>query len=352
MKMGAEEMTRTTATDERSRVDRRQAAAPFPYARMLGRRDALDRLDLRFAWGGYGIRVLRCHLVAFPPGQFIASHKHSEFEFHFIPKGKGKVVIEDRPYDLREGLFYLTGPGVVHSQEVDVEDPMHELCLHCEIMSLGEPCGPSGDYGEALEWNEAEECVELLRHLPARPEWDAYNAMGAFLDAYRIWEEQPPGFNTLMKQAIIQILLRASRIYAKQSRVPSIPVRDMNDHRFQLASQYIQDNEGLPISLEDVAERVDVSPRQLQRIFRTEGQTTFRDYLEHVRLSAVCADLIGTDRPIEEIALLHGFATPNYLFPVFKNKFGLTPTAYRRAHAAPGGASAASSANMREEVRP
>lgn len=346
-------MTRTSGTDERSRAERRSAAAPFPFARMLDRRDALDRLDLRFVWGGYGIRILRCHLVAFSPGLFIAPHKHSEFEFHFIPKGRGQVTIEDRAYELREGQFYLTGPGVVHSQEVDVDDPMHELCLHCEITPL-ERTRPRGEeYGEDLEWSEAEECVETLRGFPAKPEWDAYNAMGAFLDAYRIWEEQPPGFNTMMKMAITQILLRATRLFAKHDRVPSIPVRDMNGHRFQLASQYIQDNESLPISLEDVAERVNVSPRQLQRIFRTEGQTTFRDYMEHVRLSAVCADLIGTDRPIEDIALLHGFATPNYLFPVFKNKFGMTPAAYRRAHSARGAASTSSAgqATNREEVQ-
>lgn len=347
-------MNRTAATDERSRGERRAAAAPFPFARMLDRRDALDRLDLRFIWGGYGIRILRCHLVAFSPGQFIASHKHSEFEFHFIPKGRGRVTIEDCAYELREGLFYLTGPGVVHSQEVDAGDPMHELCLHCEITPLGREPQAGSEYGEDLEWSEAEECVETLLSFPARPEWDAYNAMGAFLDAYRIWEEQPPGFNTQMKMAMTQILLRATRLFAKRDRVPSIPVRDMNDHRFQLASQYIQDNESLPISLEDVAERVDVSPRQLQRIFRTEGQTTFRDYMEHVRLSAVCADLIGTDLPIEDIALMHGFATPNYLFPVFKNKFGMTPAAYRRAHSvrAEGSPSTVSPTTNREDVQP
>lgn len=332
------------AADERSRGERRQAA-PFLFARMLGKGDALDRLDLRFVWGEYGIRVLRCHLVAFTPGTTISSHKHSEFEFHFIPKGKGRVVIENRSYELHEGLFYLTGPNIVHSQEVDAEDPMHELCLHCEIVPLHLPHDPRADYGEDLERSEARECIETLRVLPARPEWDAYNAMGAFLDAYRIWEEQPPGFNTLMKQAIMQILLRATRMFAKHDRAAAIPVRDMNDHRFQMATQYIQDNEGLPISLEDVAERVNVSPRQLQRIFRTEGGTTFRDYIEHVRLSAVCADLIGSDRPIEEIALMHGFATPNYLYPVFKNKFGMTPAAYRRTHAAKSAASAAEGGN-------
>ena len=325
---------RSAPAEERPRAERRPAAAPFPFARMMGKPDALDRLDLRFAWGDYGIRVLRCHLTIFEPGQIISFHKHSEFEFHFIPKGRGKVILEEQPFDLHEGLFYLTGPDIVHYQESDPDDPMHELCLHCEIVPLHrrEGEGEAALYGEDLERGEAEECMASLLAFPLEPVWDAYNAMGAFLEAYRIWEEQPPGFNTLMKMAITQILLRATRQFVSKNRIPAIPVRDMNGHRFQLASQFIQDNAGLPLSLEEVAERVNVSPRQLQRIFRTEGRTTFRDYMEHVRLTAVCADLIGTDRSVEEIALKHGFATPNYLFPVFKVKFGMTPAAYRRAH--------------------
>jgi AraC-like DNA-binding protein len=157
--------------------------------------------------------------------------------------------------------------------------------------------------------------------------------MNGFLEAYRLWEEQPEGFYTLMKQAIVQILLRATRVFASPEGKPGIPERDMNFHRYELATQYIQDNEGLPISLEQVAETINISPRQLQRIFRSEGQTTFRDYLEHVRLTGICSELIHTDKPIEEIALNHGYANPNYLYPVFKGKYEVTPTAYRRLHA-------------------
>ncbi|WP_276353867.1 AraC family transcriptional regulator [Cohnella caldifontis] len=324
----------TEATeDTKLRLERRPASAPFLFARMQRKPDALDRLDLRFRWGRYGIRVLRCHLAAFQPGQIISFHKHSEYEFHFIPRGKGKVILGEQPYDLHEGLFYLTGPDVVHYQESDPDDPMFELCLHCDIVPLPPSAGENAGFGDDLEREEAEDCVRTLRGLPPKPEKDTYNAMAAFLEAYRIWEEQPPGFNTQMKQAVTQILLRAARPFAEGSRVPSIPVRDMNGHRYLLATQYIQDNEGLPITLEDVAERAGVSPRQLQRLFRTEGQTTFREYLEHVRLSAVCADLAASSRPIEDIAFEHGYVTPNYLYPVFKSKFGMTPAAYRRAHA-------------------
>jgi AraC-like DNA-binding protein len=216
-------------------------------------------------------------------------------------------------------------------QQSDSEDPMHELCLHIEFIPL-KPIdgGAEGVWGTKLECSEAEACIGVLNSVPKTIVWDTYNAMGGFLDAYRAWEEQPPGFYTLLKQAVIQILLRSTRMFGAAGPEPGIPERDMNGHRYELATQYIQDNESRPISLEEVAERVNISSRQLQRIFQSEGRTTFRDYLEYVRLSAVCADLLNTGRSIEEVALAHGYATPTHLFPVFKQKYGMTPAAYRR----------------------
>ncbi|MFD0671374.1 helix-turn-helix domain-containing protein [Cohnella sp. GCM10027633] len=308
------------------------SASPFPYARMARKMDALDRLDLQFRWGGYGIRVLHCHLVHFAPGHIINFHKHSEFEFHFIPKGKGKVIIRDQTYDLHEGLFYLTGPDVVHYQESDPDDPMSELCLHCDFFPLQGDAG-SG-WGDALEYEEARECIDALREMPALPTADRYDAMNGFLEAYRSWEEQPIGYYTQIKHAIVQILLRSARVFDNRTVQGGIPERDMNYHRYQMATQYIRDNENMPLSLEQVADRINVSPRQLQRIFRSEGKTTFRDYLEHVRLTLIAGELIQTDKPIEEIAVEHGYANPNYLYPVFKNKYEVTPSVYRRMHAA------------------
>lgn len=318
------------ANQREEQAGRKGAASPFPFARMERKRYALDRLDLQFRWGRYGIRVLRCHLASFGPGHVIASHKHSEYEFHFIPKGKGSVTIGGIDYELREGLFYLTGPDVVHEQRSDESDPMHELCLHCEIVPLdGEP---EEGWGDSLEVLEAGECVRLLETMPSVPSWDRYHAMGCFLEAYRAWEEHAVGFYTTMKQTIVQILLRAARVHASPEAGGNIPERDMNDHRFRLATQYIEDNEAGPITLDEVAERVQVSPRQLQRIFRSEGGTTFSDWVEHVRLQRIAAELLESQRPIEAVALDHGYATPNYLYPVFKRKFGMTPSAYRRLH--------------------
>lgn len=80
----------------------------YPYEKMLERQDLLERLDIAMVWGHYEIRVMRFHLTSFPAGRVVDFHNHAEFEFHFIPRGKGKVILDDQTHALSEGMLYLT----------------------------------------------------------------------------------------------------------------------------------------------------------------------------------------------------------------------------------------------------
>lgn len=309
---------------------------PYAFELMLEQPYALDRLDLEFRWGNYGIRMLRFHHTSFPPGRTVSFHKHSDYEFHYIPRGRGKVILGEAPYALHEGMLYLTGPNVLHYQEADAQEAMDELCLHIDIVKLDEAAdgrADAEDWGMKWEVAEAEACIQQLQSLPVRPAPDQYRAMDWFLTAYRAWHDNQPGLFTILKQSIIQILLRTARSYASVPS-PDLPSRDMKHYRHQLAVAFINDNYMEPLTLEVVAERVQISPRQLQRIFREHTGTTFSEYIEQVRLTHVCSELSTSAETIDRIAYSNGFSSSNYLHYVFKRSFGITPMQYRQRHQA------------------
>jgi AraC-like DNA-binding protein/mannose-6-phosphate isomerase-like protein (cupin superfamily) len=313
---------------------------PYPFDLMMEQPQALDRLDVEFRWGNYGIRMLRFHHTSFAPGRSVSFHKHSEFEFHFIPRGKGKVILGEQPYALQEGMLYLTGPGVLHYQEADACEAMDELCLHIDIVKLDAEehyvTDPEDEaWGGKWEVAEAEACVQQLQSLPIKPVLDKYRAMECFLTAYRAWDENQPGLFTVIKQSIIQILLRTTRAYAAGPK-PDLPSRDMKHYRYKLAVQFIKDNFMEPLTLEVVAERVQISPRQLQRIFRELTGATFSEYIEKERLVHVCSELSMSSETIDQIAFRNGFSSANYLHYVFKKNFGTTPMQFRVQHRAQG----------------
>jgi AraC-like DNA-binding protein/mannose-6-phosphate isomerase-like protein (cupin superfamily) len=304
--------------------------APFPYQIMETKADALDRLDIQFQWGNYGFRLLRCHLVCFPPGKVVSFHQHSDYEFHFIPRGKGKVILKDQVFALQPGMVYLTGPGLEHYQEADSIEAMEELCLQIEAVKLFESdLVPEYYWGNRNDILEADSCMKQLDHLPHFPTLDHYNAMPWFLEAYRAWSGDKLGVYSTIHQAIIQILLRTVQAYDITRDSFKIPSRDMNMHRFLLATQFMADNYARPLSLEDVAEKLSISGRQLQRVFLEKSGFSFSRYLEDLRLAHVSRELKESETSVQDIALQHGFTSSNYLYYVFRKRYGMTPNQYR-----------------------
>lgn len=303
----------------------------FIFQPMQYEPDALDRLDIRFRWGRYGIQVLKCHLDTFPAGKVIRAHKHREYEFHFIPRGKGTVTLEDGTFPVHAGMFYLTGPQVVHQQTVDLWDPMAELCLHIDIVKLEEGPERAGEmtWGEQWSYAEADECVRQLNIMPAHPTLDQYDAMSCFLTAYTAWRDRELGAYSTIQQSIIQIMMRAVRAHDATQIHTALPPRDMNAHRYQLATQYIRDNYARALTLEEVAQGLHICGRQLQRIMLEQADETFSSYLERYRLTQVCLALTHTDQTVEQLAVQHGFSSGSYLHYVFKKRLALTPLQYR-----------------------
>lgn len=298
---------------------------PFPYEVMFEKQDLLERLDIQIVWGYYKIKVLRFHLTSFEPGRVIDFHNHAEFEFHFIPRGKGLVILEDQTYGLSEGMFYLTGPGVMHYQAASSEEAMDELCLHVDII----PC----ERTECDPWEaaEAEECIGKLCRLPLRPKQDLHGAMACFLEAYQVCDGRPSGYYTSIKQLALSILMKAVRAYDDGVITAEAPIRNMMTYRYQYAIQYMEANSSANLTLESVAEKLNISARQLQRTFQQmDANKPFSKLLEEIRLNAVCRRLEESDLSIEQIALSEGFANATYLHAVFRRRIGMTPAEYRK----------------------
>src|SRR5579859_5035590 len=294
---------------------------------------ALDRLDICFRWGRYGIQVLRYHLSIWEPGTTIPPHQHGEYEFHFVPWGQGTLTLDDGAFPLHAGLLYLTGPQVMHRQDIDFYDPMNELCLHVNIVELDteliSDLSDESSWGGQLEMLEADECMRQLNAMPAYPTPDRYGAMSCFLTSFMAWYNRDPGAYITIRQSIVQILLRVAHAYAIPQIHTALPSRDMTVYRYQLATQYIRDNYARPITLGEVADELHVCGRQIQRIMAEHANETFSGYLEHYRLSQVCQSLTHTDLPVEQMAIQHGFSSGSYLHRVFKKRLGLTPLQYR-----------------------
>jgi acetamidase/formamidase/AraC-like DNA-binding protein len=84
-------------------------------------------------------------------------------------------------------------------------------------------------------------------------------------------------------------------------------------------------------SLESLAEGEGLSPRAIQKLFRTE-QLTFSQYLRRRRLERAAQDLLDplqADTMVAEIGFRLGFTDPAHFSRAFREQYGTTPSVYR-----------------------
>ncbi len=95
------------------------------------------------------------------------------------------------------------------------------------------------------------------------------------------------------------------------------------------AKRYIESNFSKDISLDDVANNVDVSPYYFTRMFKEETGETFIEYLTRIRIERAKELIKDPVMPIGEVGQAVGYADPNYFSRIFKKNVGKTPSEYR-----------------------
>ena len=95
------------------------------------------------------------------------------------------------------------------------------------------------------------------------------------------------------------------------------------------AKQYIYSNFSKHISLEEVAEFVNLSPNYFSNIFKETLGETFIDFLTQIRMEHAKKLLEENEHSLKEISFKVGYKDPNYFSRVFKKNFGVSPKHYQ-----------------------
>lgn len=85
------------------------------------------------------------------------------------------------------------------------------------------------------------------------------------------------------------------------------------------------------VSLQDVAEKVNLDKSYLGRVFREECGITVMGYLKNIRIEKA-KELLLCGMGASEVAMQTGFADPAYFAKIFKQEMGITPSRYREYH--------------------
>lgn len=110
----------------------------------------------------------------------------------------------------------------------------------------------------------------------------------------------------------------------------AIAERKMNSYYISQILDYVQENYMRELSLEDVAEQVNLSVGYLSNYFKGKMGMNFVDYLTKLRIEKAKELLMDTNEKIYKIAEQVGYQNSQYFVTIFKKRTGVTPAEYRK----------------------
>lgn len=120
--------------------------------------------------------------------------------------------------------------------------------------------------------------------------------------------------------------MRRSEADESPQRITRSRRRQIMDDARRLINQWLD----RPISLDELAAAIEVSPYYLSRVFSQESGFTLSSYVTRRRMEKAQQLLSRTDQPIKQIAYAVGYRDSHYFSRVFRSHFHVAPSAYRR----------------------
>ncbi len=234
-------------------------------------------------------------------------HLHQTLELVYVMKGSLELGVGLELFHMEEGDIGLVFPDVNHHCQVFSEQ-------YSEVLYINIPTRTLGTYEELLKRKAPVYPVIKYGELPS----EIYPAIQSMKGSVpkNIW----------IVQAYLQVIfVRCIPLLTltEKSQVGS------NDLIYQTVS-YISANFRKSFLLEDMAKDLGVSKYVLSRVFSKTFHRNFNQYLNDARLGYAKQRLENTNDPITNICLDSGFESQRTFNRVFKEKYMVSPSEYRR----------------------
>ncbi|MGO4372277.1 helix-turn-helix transcriptional regulator, partial [Paenibacillus sp. MCAF20] len=95
-------------------------------------------------------------------------------------------------------------------------------------------------------------------------------------------------------------------------------------------NQLIQDNMSNQLSLDLVAEHLNISPNYVSKLFKTVIGSTFTEYVTDMKLKRAMVLLMEDRLSVQDISSQLGYNSTHHFIRLFKDKYGQTPKQYQK----------------------
>ncbi len=239
--------------------------------------------------------------------------KRKTYPYHVLEipiKGKSRLKIGDKEYELKKGHIGGFAPGTPHHYKCDRNDPMEHIFIAFTGSQAPQLFKKSGfDKGKV---------IQLLK--PA----DIFYLIEAIL---KKGLEKTDISHELCCSYLRTLMLEQSSHLAVAESIESASITT-----YRRCRKYIDGNFSTIFLPSEVANKCNINIRYMSRLFKRYANITPHEYIMRLKLNKAANLLLISSLPIKDIAEAVGFADPYHFSRNFKKFHSLSPRDYRNTH--------------------
>lgn len=253
-------------------------------------------------------------------------HWHDYYEIGLCVEGSGKFIYLNKEYPVNKGDVFLTNNFENHVAITEADTYSRYLFFIFLPSFIADPQGRQLDleYLFPFHYNPLYFENRLPAHTPA-----AQKIAALIQEAYVLYEEKGAFHRIALDIKLREILLEFSRHYAsKQSH--HLDGQGYINASIQKAIRYINLHFNERLSIQDIAETLDMSPSYFRHLFTQSVRISVKQYITHLRMTQAKKLLLATDRPVSEIIDEVGYNNITHFYRTFFKYVHMTPADYRK----------------------
>ncbi|TDN49433.1 AraC-like DNA-binding protein [Buttiauxella sp. JUb87] len=246
-----------------------------------------------------GVELYHAHIsrYAFEP------HTHEAFGVGTVTMGAERFRYRGVQHVAATDSLVLMNPDELHTGEAATEDGWQYRMIYLEPDILEAVTGSRN-----WSFNEVVTCDPLRASHVSR----LINGL---------WNEN----DQLAQQGLLLNLIDTFKPYAHH-----LPMtRQESAHRFEQIRDYLHDNYMHPVTLDELAAVVSLSPYHFQRMFKAHFHATPHQMLMAIRLWHA-KRLLTNGMPAAQVAAASGLTDQAHLTRAFSQRYGITPVRYQK----------------------
>lgn len=252
-----------------------------------------------------------------PSDWAVEEHWHPWFEFNFVDSGACYTTLAGKEFYIEAGQSYLIPPGMIHSHRHANYTGDNGFCLRWQIAELE---AVDLDGGHMRTRDKASDIIDVL----SQPRPYAFDGNTELLLSF---VKDSMGLASL-QTAMIHWLWQLYESW-KTDLVEPVEHRGKYDPLVEQVMIYMQNYYNKPLKVQNIADSLHVSYRNLARTFKEKTGLTLIEKLNDIRINEAKKLLMETDKTLGEIAGDTGFANEYYFSTIFRRYAMNSPTEFR-----------------------